>query len=79
MQTLGRGALEPLLIGIAIVISAVHGFDVGYEELGKAFLAIGVMLIGAAALYYFDIKSRYSSERQPAALTEAFDPQTVQR
>lgn len=67
MQTPGRGALEPLMIGIALAVGGAHGIDVGYDSIGKAFLAIGIMLIGAAALYYFDIKSR--SPAVPARAT----------
>lgn len=36
MQTFGRGALEPLLIGIAMLVAAVHGVEAGYEDMGKA-------------------------------------------
>ncbi|WP_428312703.1 hypothetical protein [Hydrocarboniphaga sp.] len=67
MQTLGRGALEPLLIGIALAVGGAHGVEVGYDSIGRAFLTIGIMLIGAAALYYFDIRSRNPAATRRAA------------
>jgi hypothetical protein len=64
MLNLGRGALEPLLIGIAILAGAMHWFAGGYEDLGKAFIVFGGALIAASALFYFGVKSRDEMQQQ---------------